>query len=139
MATSESPATRVATILRLQGQAVGNSSPKIDHSVPSIALRGFGGKWDRRLSRQDLSFLNLHNINGLQALRALNDLEIHGVPFFQRPISLSHNPGVVDEDIWSIFAADEPVTLRVVEPFYYCAQLTFPLRFGRIQDDSLFP
>ena len=72
-----------------------------------------------------LSFLNLHNINGLRALRALHDLEGDAVAFFQRPISLSHNPGVVDEDIGSIFAADEPVTLRVVEPFYCAAQLTF--------------
>jgi hypothetical protein len=56
-------------------------------------------------------------------------LEADTISLLQRPISVSHNPGVVDEDVGSVFAGDKPIALGVVEPldpalyFHYSSKI----------------
>ena len=52
----------------------------------------------------------------LSALLPLNDVKLDIVALFQRFVSVKLNGGVVNENIWPVFATNESVALRVVEP-----------------------
>ena len=56
------------------------------------------------------------HITGLRALRAINDLELDRLAFFERPEPVALDRREVDEDVAATFAFDESVTLGVVEP-----------------------
>src|SRR6188474_2871864 len=60
--------------------------------------------------------LGLGNVTGLWSLGSVNDFELDGLSFFQRPETGTLDCGVVDEDVAATLAFDEPITLRVVEP-----------------------
>src|SRR6185436_12897347 len=60
--------------------------------------------------------LDFGNVAGLRALRTVNDLELHCLPFLERTEAVALNGRVVDEDVTASVALDEPIPLRVVEP-----------------------
>ena len=55
-------------------------------------------------------------VTGLLALRAIDDLELDRLAFFERPEVISLDRREVHEYVRPTFAFNEPVTLRVVEP-----------------------
>src|ERR1700730_12759480 len=55
---------------------------------------------------------------GLGALASLNDVEFHLVALFEALITLALDGAVVNEDVSPALAAEESVTLCVVEPLY---------------------
>src|SRR5205085_8394930 len=64
---------------------------------------------------------SLH-VRGLGALRALDDLERHALPFGQRLVAVHRDRGEVDEDVVAVLTRDEAVALLVREPLH-CALL----------------
>ena len=54
----------------------------------------------------------------LPPLGSLHQAELDGLSFLQAAESLSLNRRVVDEDVFAILPADEPVPLGVVEPLH---------------------
>src|SRR5512135_3689959 len=62
--------------------------------------------------------LQTDDVRGLQAFRALLDLEFHRVPFIQRAVAIGLDGGEVDEHVSSRFPLDEAVPLGCVEPLY---------------------
>jgi hypothetical protein len=58
-------------------------------------------------------------VAGLRTLLALDDLELDVVAFLQALVTLRRDSAVVDEDIWTVIAADEPEPLGVIEPFHF--------------------
>jgi len=60
--------------------------------------------------------LGLGDVSGLGSLRTVNNFELDGLSFLQRPEAGALNGRVVDEDVAAAFAFDKPLTLGVVEP-----------------------
>src|ERR1041385_3046175 len=73
------------------------------------APAGGRGPWRRRGS-------DLLDVRGLEALRTVDDLELHRVALTERAEAVRLDGGVVDEDILATVLRDEPEALRVVEP-----------------------
>src|SRR5207253_809229 len=69
-------------------------------------------------SRCGVPLLVLAYILGLQALRSLDDVELHPLALGQRPEALHLNGGVVDEYVLSALLRDEAEALAVVEPLH---------------------
>src|ERR1700734_1930605 len=65
-----------------------------------------------------VNFLQTENLIGLRALCSLNDVELDFISFFKALVTLTLDGAVVDKHIRSPFAAQESITLRVVEPLY---------------------
>ena len=61
--------------------------------------------------------LDSGNVLCLPALGSLHQAKLHGLSLLQTAESLSLNRRVVDEDVFAILPADEPIPLGVVEPF----------------------
>src|SRR5262245_58345393 len=61
-------------------------------------------------------YLDLGDVAGLRAFRAVNDLELHCLTFLERAEAVALNGRVVHEDIAASVTLDEPVPLCVVEP-----------------------
>src|SRR5437660_11835385 len=58
------------------------------------------------------------DVGRLQALVALHDLELDALTLGQRLVPLHGDGGEVDEDVVSLLALDESVTLLVGEPLH---------------------
>ena len=63
------------------------------------------------------AFLYLLDIGSLRSFWPLHQLEPNPIPLLERPISISHNSGIVDEHIGPILTANKPKSFGVVEPF----------------------
>ncbi len=64
-------------------------------------------------------FLDAGHGVGLRPFLTLNDIEFDIVSFFQAFVSIQLDRAVVNEDVRSVIAADETVTLRIVEPLHF--------------------
>src|SRR5580658_2724071 len=67
---------------------------------------------------QRATLRSLCNIRSLRTLGALGDLEFNLITFLQALVSFRRNRAVVHKDVSSIFAADKPVPLGIVEPLH---------------------
>jgi len=56
------------------------------------------------------------DVSGLGSLRALHDLKFDWVSFLKSAIAVSDDRGIMNENIRAIFAPDEAISFRVVEP-----------------------
>jgi hypothetical protein len=54
----------------------------------------------------------------LRPLRALDDVELDLVPFFQALVSIGLDGAVVHKDVRSAFTSEKAVALRVIEPLH---------------------
>jgi len=70
-----------------------------------------------RLFKVSLAFESLH-VFSLPALRTFCEFELHLLAFLQASESARLDGRVMDENVWSVIAANEPVTFGVVEPLY---------------------
>ena len=70
------------------------------------------------------------NVTGLRALLALHDLKLYLVTLLQAFIAFGTDGAVMDENIRSVVATDEPEAFGVVKPLY-CSFNTSHLRFLR--------
>jgi hypothetical protein len=55
--------------------------------------------------------LHFLDVGCLGAFWSLDDLELDGISFLQSAIAVPNDSGIMYEDIWSILAPDEAVTL----------------------------
>src|SRR5262249_2615356 len=85
-------------------------------------------RWVRgRYLRATTSLSNLANVRGLQTLRPLNGVVLHGLAFGQAAKALAHDRGVMDEHVRSALRRGETKPLRVVEPLHSAlCHLRFP-------------
>ncbi len=71
---------------------------------------------------ENISDVNLNLDYGhvlcLQALRALDDAELHGLAFLKAPKTIRLNRRKVYKDIFAVLAADKAKTLCVVKPLH---------------------
>lgn len=58
------------------------------------------------------------NAGGLESLRALDDLEFDGLAFLEIAVAIPLNRTEVNEDVVTVLARDESVTLFRAEPLY---------------------
>jgi len=71
---------------------------------------------------------DLADVQGLGALPAGADLELHGLALIEASVALTLDIGVVDEDIFLAFYGEEPVALFTVEKLH-CAVRHYRYRF----------
>jgi hypothetical protein len=64
------------------------------------------------------NFFETRDLLGLGAFASLNDVKFHLVALFEALITLALDGAVVNEDVSPALAAEESVTLCVVEPLY---------------------
>src|SRR5436305_1654537 len=62
--------------------------------------------------------LRLLDVRGLQALGALDQVELDGGAFRQRAEARARDGGVVDEHVFALLGGDETKSLGVVEPLH---------------------
>ena len=55
---------------------------------------------------------------------SLNDVEFYIVSFFEALVSIQLDRAVMNKDVGSVIAADEAVTLRIIEPFHFAFVLS---------------
>jgi len=67
-------------------------------------------------SSHSLSLRSLGDVGGLRSFLAFADFEFDCVAFLQALVAFGGDGAVVDEDVRSIRAPDEAVTLGVIEP-----------------------
>jgi hypothetical protein len=67
---------------------------------------------------QESVLRGLDYVCSLRSLLTFGDFEFHLVSLLQALISFRVDRAVVNENIWSICAADEPVTFCVVKPLH---------------------
>jgi hypothetical protein len=60
----------------------------------------------------------LHGVR-LRALLSLHDVEFDLVSLFEALVAVQLDRAVMHEDIWTIFATNEPIALSVVEPLHF--------------------
>ena len=65
-----------------------------------------------------INFFETRDLIGLGTLRSLDDVEFDLVALFEALVALALNGAVVYEDVRPALAAEESVTLCVVEPLY---------------------
>ena len=65
-----------------------------------------------------IDFLEARDLVRLRALRPLNDVELDLIALFEALIALALDRAVMNEDVRPAVAAEEAVTLCVVEPLY---------------------
>ena len=58
------------------------------------------------------------NVFCLPALGSLDDIELNGLTFLQAAEAAGLNCRVVNENVLAVLAADEAITLRVIEPLH---------------------
>ena len=63
-------------------------------------------------------FLKARDLVSLWSLRPLDDVELNLVALFEALIAFALNGAVMNEDVSAAFAAEKPVALSVVKPFY---------------------
>ena len=54
----------------------------------------------------------------LRALLAVDDLKLNVIAFGEAFVAFAGDAGIMNENIWTVVAADESVPLGVVEPLY---------------------
>ena len=62
--------------------------------------------------------LEASHVRCLQTLGALGDLELNGLTFVQRLVSIRHDCREMDEDVFAGLALNEAKTLASIEPLY---------------------
>jgi hypothetical protein len=62
-------------------------------------------------------FFEAHNLVGLGALCALDNVKLDLVPFFEALIAFALDGTVMNKDISSVVTSEETVSLCIVEPF----------------------
>ena len=62
-------------------------------------------------------FFEADDLIGLGTLRALDNVELDLIPFFEALIAFALDGTVMNEDIGPIVTSEETVSLRIVEPF----------------------
>ena len=67
---------------------------------------------------EDKIRLDRGHVLRLPSLGSFNDVELDRLSFFQAAEALILDGGVVDENVFSVLAADEAVTFGVVEPLH---------------------
>src|SRR5690348_4080321 len=95
----------------------------------------------RRLGDMVSDLRVLSDVCRLRAFLSLGDLELYLVTLLQAFVALGRNRAVMNEPIRSILAADEPLTLGVIEPppgtFH---TIHFPAsKTGTLCDDAFLP
>ena len=65
-----------------------------------------------------IDFLNSEDLISLRAFGSLNDIELDLVAFLEALIAFALDGAVVHEDVGATLAAEESVSLCVVEPLY---------------------
>src|SRR5215471_158716 len=72
-----------------------------------------------RLRRTLPALRSFRDVRGLRSLLALDYLEFNLIAFLQALVSFGRDRAVVNEDIRAaIVPSDEPISLRIVEPFH---------------------
>jgi hypothetical protein len=95
----------------MSGRASGHSADtKTSKLRAALTVAGFCRE------RLDARLRGLAYVRCLRTLLTFGDFEFHLVAFLQALISLGGNGAVVNKNIWSIRAPDEPVPFRVIEP-----------------------
>jgi hypothetical protein len=56
------------------------------------------------------------DVSCLRPLGPLYDLKFDWISFLKSAITVSDDRGIMNENIWAIFAPDEAVSFRIVEP-----------------------
>jgi hypothetical protein len=72
----------------------------------------------RLLANFVTNFFETRDLIGLGALASLDDVEFHLIAFLETLIALALDGAVVNEDVSPALAAEEAITLCVVEPLY---------------------
>ena len=65
-------------------------------------------------------------VGGLWPFWSLHNFEFHCIAFLQCAVPVTNDRRIVDENIRTILAADEAVSLRIVEPFHGSLHLLRP-------------
>jgi hypothetical protein len=60
----------------------------------------------------------LDDVGGLRSFLAFDDFKFHFVAFLQAAIAVACDGGIMNEDVGAVLAADESVTLGIVEPLF---------------------
>ena len=66
-------------------------------------------------------------IGRLRPLWALYNFKFDRIPFLQRPVAIPDDRGIVNENIGSVFTANESVSFRIIEPLYRSLHFVSPL------------
>lgn len=61
---------------------------------------------------------NFRDVRCLGAFWPLHNFELDRITLLQCAIPISNNRRIMDEDVWAIFAPDEPVAFRIVKPLH---------------------
>src|SRR5262245_9188312 len=69
--------------------------------------------WNQRFRSLDAT-----DVRRLQALGALDDVELHLLALAQGAKALRHDRGVMDKHVRRAITGDEPKPLRIVEPLH---------------------
>jgi hypothetical protein len=72
-----------------------------------------GEGWDKNLANGSD---DARNVGCLEALGAFTKIELDGLSFIQRAVTVFLDGGIMDEDIFPRRALDEAVSFRSVEP-----------------------
>ena len=59
-------------------------------------------------------------------LSVLDYLELYRIPFLQSAVAIPYDSGIMNKNIWTIFAPDEAIPFRVVKPFHGSLHLCSP-------------
>src|SRR5215470_6900852 len=70
-----------------------------------------------RLAQFSRSYIDEFDVSGLGPFGSLGQIVLDLLSFLQRAETLGPNFAVVHEDVAGILRPDEPVPLRVIEPF----------------------
>ena len=69
-------------------------------------------------------------IRRLGTLLTIDNLKFNRVTFLQALVAVRNQSTVVDEDVWSVIASNEPKALGIVEPLYGSFQFHVPILPG---------
>ena len=79
-----------------------------------------------------LALVERFDLLSLGPFFSLDDFELNPLPLAERPVSLSDNRSLVDEDVYAVVGSDEAKPLCVVKPLYCarCHEMSTSLRQG---------
>jgi hypothetical protein len=63
------------------------------------------------------------HVGGLGTFRSLDNLKFDRVSFLQSSIAVSHDCGIMNENVRAVLAPYEAITFRIIEPFYRSTHL----------------
>src|ERR1700719_3519263 len=88
----------------------------LPHNASRVAWRAAGAESFAGKARRALRGLGY--IRGLRSFLTLGNFELYRIAFLQALVAFGANRAVVDKYVWPIRAADEPVSLGVIEPLH---------------------